>query len=243
MTIRARLLQQDPRFLHIEVSDTGCGISPEISERIFERLYQVSERIQTSRKGLGLGLYICKELVTRQGGDIWVERGAQKGATLSFTLPVFSLNDAIAPLLRHDKWPAESVALVTVETRLSGAWPSKESREEWSQEARGLLQRCLMPDLDVLLPNIASDAKGERFFVAAFADDRGASVLANRIRGQFERLLHLKQTGLVLTVSHHTLQPLPRTVGASMDTIVTSMATTLEAAITSHIFPAAVYHE
>ena len=118
VTIQARLLQQDPRFLLLEVSDTGCGISPEIAERIFERLYQVSERIQASRKGLGLGLYICKELVTRQGGQIWVKSQPQKGSTFSFTLPVFSLNSLIAPLLKNDKWPAESVALVMVEIRL-----------------------------------------------------------------------------------------------------------------------------
>jgi signal transduction histidine kinase len=57
----------------------------------------VSDRIQTSRKGLGLGLYICKELVTRQGGQIWVKRRPQKGTTFSFTLPVVSLDAAIAP--------------------------------------------------------------------------------------------------------------------------------------------------
>jgi hypothetical protein len=188
-------------------------------------------------------LYICKELVTRQGGEIWVERGARKGATFAFTLPVFRLNDSIAPLLRNDQWPADSVAVVTVETCLPGAWPSKESREEWSQEARSLVQRCLMPDLDVLLPNIASDAKGERFFVAAFADDRGASVLVNRIRGQFERRLRLTQRGMSLSVSYSMLPPIPRDADASLDTIVTRMATTLEAAIKSHIFPAAVYHE
>ncbi|HVT37627.1 MAG TPA: PAS domain-containing sensor histidine kinase, partial [Gemmatimonadaceae bacterium] len=62
-TIHARLLPQDPHFLLVEVADTGCGISPDITERVFERMYQVSERVQSSRKGLGLGLYICKELV------------------------------------------------------------------------------------------------------------------------------------------------------------------------------------
>ena len=94
--IKARLLADDPRFLLFEVSDTGCGISPAIAERIFERLYQVSERIQTSRKGLGLGLYICKELVTRQGGTIWVKNGPEQGTTLAFTLPA-SLDEAINP--------------------------------------------------------------------------------------------------------------------------------------------------
>src|SRR6202163_2984750 len=54
VTIQARPLEKDPRFLFLEVSDTGLGISPDIGERIFERLYQVSERTETSRKGLGL---------------------------------------------------------------------------------------------------------------------------------------------------------------------------------------------
>jgi hypothetical protein len=219
----------------LEVSDTGSGISPEMAERVFERLYQVTERNQASRKGLGLGLYICKELVTRQGGEIWVTRRPQKGSIFSFTLPVFALNKSIAPLLKNDKWPVESVALVVVRTSRPGAWPSKESQERWAHEARSLLQRCLMPDLDVLLPNLGSDTQGERFFVAAFADDTGASVLANRIRGQFERLLHLKQTGLTLSVSHSMLQPFPRDAGASTDAKVTSMATLFEEAIKSHL--------
>jgi hypothetical protein len=236
-------LRHDPSFLLLEVSDTGCGISPDMTERIFERLYQVSERIETSRKGLGLGLYICKELVTRQGGEIWVRRGPEKGSTFSFTLPVLSLNSAIAPLLVNDRWPAESPALVVVETRLPGAWPSKESQEGWAHEARGLLQRCLMLDRDVLLPNMSPESQGERIFVAAFADDTGASVLVSRIRAQFERFLHLKHTGLTVSVSYSMLQPFPRAVGASTDAIVTSMATTLEAAITSHSLQAVVSHE
>ena len=47
--LRAQLLEHDHRFLLLEVSDTGSGISPEMGERIFERLYQVSERVHASR--------------------------------------------------------------------------------------------------------------------------------------------------------------------------------------------------
>jgi len=159
VNIQARLLPHDHHLLLLEVTDTGCGISPEITERIFERLYQVSGHTQASRKGLGLGLYICKQLVARQGGDIWVNSQPEKGSTFSFTVPVFSLNQLIAPLLKNDKWPAESVALVMVETGLLDAWPSKEPQEEWSREARSLLQRCLLPDLDVLLPNTSPGAE------------------------------------------------------------------------------------
>jgi PAS domain S-box-containing protein len=94
VTIKALVLQQDTRLLLLEVSDNGVGINPEITENIFERLYQVSERTEGSRKGLGLGLYISKELVMRQGGTIWAKRRPQKGSTFSFTLPVFSLTNS-----------------------------------------------------------------------------------------------------------------------------------------------------
>jgi PAS domain S-box-containing protein len=94
VTIKANVLQQDTRLLLLEVSDTGVGIDPQITENIFERLYQVSERTEGSRKGLGLGLYICKELVMRQGGTIWAKRRPQKGSTFSFTLPIFSLTNS-----------------------------------------------------------------------------------------------------------------------------------------------------
>ena len=102
VTVKAHLLHADTRLLLLEVSDTGVGINPAITENIFERLYQVSERTEGSRKGLGLGLYICKELVMRQGGTIWAKRRAHKGSTFSFTLPVFSLgNSSVTGMPKH----------------------------------------------------------------------------------------------------------------------------------------------
>jgi two-component system phosphate regulon sensor histidine kinase PhoR len=97
VTVLARPFEKDLRYLIVEVSDTGCGISTDITEEIFERLYQVSERTEASRKGLGLGLYICKELVMRQGGHIWATRRRPKGSTFAFTLPVFSLDEVKIP--------------------------------------------------------------------------------------------------------------------------------------------------
>jgi len=243
VSLRAQLLERDPRFLLVEVSDTGCGIDLDMPERVFERLYQVSERVQLSRKGLGLGLYICKELVTRQGGTLHVKSAPGQGSTFSFTLPVFSLNNVIAPLLHNGKWPGESVALVTVDVCFSDSEPSKETQQESYRDARDVIQRCLLPDLDVLLPRMNADMHGERFSVAAFADDKGASVLANRIGDQFNRLPHPKQKGPILSVSYNILQPLPRVAGASVEAIVSSMASHLEEAIRSPIIPEARHHE
>ncbi len=79
----------DPSFLRFEVADTGCGLSPKSTERIFERLYQVKDSSQATRKGLGLGLFICQELVTQMGGRIWVTSELGRGSVFLFTLPVF----------------------------------------------------------------------------------------------------------------------------------------------------------
>jgi PAS domain S-box-containing protein len=86
--VHARVRQMDPTHLEVEVSDTGCGISAADSGRIFERLFQVGEAGQANRTGLGLGLDICKQLVERQGGQIWVTSEILKGSTFSFTVPV-----------------------------------------------------------------------------------------------------------------------------------------------------------
>jgi len=88
--IRVELSEEDPAFLQVEVSDSGCGISPQAAERIFERLYQASGPGEAGRNGLGLGLYIARELVTKHGGKIWVSSEPQHGSRFFFTVPVFA---------------------------------------------------------------------------------------------------------------------------------------------------------
>lgn len=68
------------------VIDTGPGIAPEQAVRVFDKLYQT----ELGRKagGLGLGLYIAREFVQRQGGMIWVESRPGVGTAFHFTLPL-----------------------------------------------------------------------------------------------------------------------------------------------------------
>jgi signal transduction histidine kinase len=54
--IQARMSQEDPNRLVLEVSDSGCGISPDMTERIFERLFRVSDSALGGRQGLGAGV-------------------------------------------------------------------------------------------------------------------------------------------------------------------------------------------
>jgi signal transduction histidine kinase/tetratricopeptide (TPR) repeat protein len=72
-------------FIRIDVSDTGPGMTPELREHLFEKFSQGAGRKRTA--GVGLGLYISREIVRRHGGVIWVESELGKGATFSFRLP------------------------------------------------------------------------------------------------------------------------------------------------------------
>ena len=75
-------------FVRIAVADTGCGISAGCLPKVFDRLYQSPNTLESSRKGLGLGLHICKHLVELHGGRIWVESKENEGTTVFFTVPV-----------------------------------------------------------------------------------------------------------------------------------------------------------
>lgn len=86
--IRARVDPSEPSHVRVSVSDTGPGMAPDVVERLFSRLFQEGTQTDASRKGLGLGLYICRELIARQGGRIWVESAPGKGSTFTFTLPI-----------------------------------------------------------------------------------------------------------------------------------------------------------
>jgi signal transduction histidine kinase len=94
--IRSELRDAEPGYACITVSDTGHGIRPEAQGELFQRLHQARDGAGTSRQGLGLGLYIARELVTRQGGRIWVESQPDRGSRFTFTLPLAGDRDFMA---------------------------------------------------------------------------------------------------------------------------------------------------
>jgi len=222
--VQARVFEQDPGFLRVEVSDTGCGISPEMTERIFEHLYQITDPGQSGRKGLGLGLYISKELVARQGGKIWVRSEPQKGSHFFFTVPIFSLTSWIGPMLAQEKKPGDAIALLAVEMGSRDGWLSPDVRKEMSHMARRLLQQCLRPETDVLLPTMDSASVRDLFFVVVYTQEHGAEIISKRIRTQFQRCEQLQPADLTLAVSHSFLAPISREKNESMETFVEHVA-------------------
>lgn len=77
----------EPGIMHFFVCDTGIGIEEDKIELIFNAFRQVDESYTRQYGGVGLGLTICKELVTLLNGKIWAESKLDKGSTFNFLLP------------------------------------------------------------------------------------------------------------------------------------------------------------
>ena len=86
--VRLRRTNEGARF---EVQDSGEGIPPQYQERIFERFFQVPG---AKRGGVGLGLYISREVVRAHGGEMGATSEVGKGSTFWFTLPATPPPDA-----------------------------------------------------------------------------------------------------------------------------------------------------
>ena len=82
-------LRLEPRGknVRIAVSDRGVGIPQSEQQRVFEKFYRLYPNMSRGVGGTGLGLYICRELVRRMGGRIWVESREGGGATFFVELP------------------------------------------------------------------------------------------------------------------------------------------------------------
>jgi signal transduction histidine kinase len=206
--IHARRLDEDANRLILEVSDSGCGISPEMCERIFERLFQAQDPSAAGRKGLGLGLYICKELVTRQGGQIRVQSACGQGTVFSITFPVFSLNNLLAPAFGKKGQTQSPFTLVVTEISSAGCWRSDEARAEQRRTFGQLLQRCLYSDSDVLLPKMGIAGPEELFFIAATTDQIGGEAICKRIRENLHE--PIQQARLSLSTSYRVLGAIKR---------------------------------
>jgi signal transduction histidine kinase len=196
VAVKASMVETDPSSVYLSVSDTGRGIPQESLPLVFERLYQDPDRIDDSRAGLGLGLFIAKEIVALHGGRMWVASQPGSGSTFSFTLPLYSLAKLLLPVITYQGHLRKDVTLVQVElTPLS-----KSLRGNWKdicQQCLELLRRCIYVDKDLVLPPTGTSGPIETFFVVASTDMENVKIMIERIRNQIVAMPQLKSTGTV----------------------------------------------
>lgn len=80
--------RENAHTVEISVSDHGTGISDEEKEKVFDMFYTGGSRSSDSRRSLGLGLALCRSIITSHGGTISVSDNIPNGTVVSFTLPI-----------------------------------------------------------------------------------------------------------------------------------------------------------
>lgn len=85
--ITVRAVKQNA-FAAISIADDGPGISDTAKEHLFDMFYTASQGNADTRRGLGLGLSLCRSIVTAHGGEIVVTDNTPHGAVFTFTLPL-----------------------------------------------------------------------------------------------------------------------------------------------------------
>ncbi|MDD4994412.1 MAG: ATP-binding protein [Candidatus Pacebacteria bacterium] len=87
--IRIRIDPMDDKpFILISVEDTGVGISPEDLQRLFTKFFRSQAALKDQTSGIGLGLYLAKNIIERHGGKIWVKSALKRGSLFTFSLPI-----------------------------------------------------------------------------------------------------------------------------------------------------------
>jgi len=194
VTVQACLVDTDPDFVYVSVADTGCGIAPEAKALIFERLYQDPNAIDNHRKGLGLGLFIARELVGLHGGRIWVASEPGHGSTFTFTLPIYSLAKLLFPLITAEDRLRENLILVKVVLRPRHQ-PPRGNWKDTCNRSLDVLQRCVYLDKDLVLPPMTTPGPEQAYFVVASTDLKRAEIMLTRIRIQLAKIEELNTSG------------------------------------------------
>ena len=140
-----------PEAIELSVSDTGCGIPPEQLGRIFDRLYQIKSGDATTDQGIGLGLYICRELVRLHGGEISVDSDIGAGSTFTFTLPRSAIPKAPSAPRRNLLLVDDDPAMREI---LSGVLRRAQFDVTTAEDGKAALQRIRQQIPDVVLMDL-----------------------------------------------------------------------------------------
>ena len=73
--------------IHCSVQDFGVGIAKDKESQIFQRFYRIIDEQHYGFQGIGIGLYISKQIIERLHGKIWFKSTENKGTTFYFSIP------------------------------------------------------------------------------------------------------------------------------------------------------------
>ncbi len=88
-------IQHKKDWLEISIQDDGIGIPEDEKPRLFERFFRARNAIRHETDGSGLGLYISRSIVEKNGGKIWFESTEGAGATFYFTVPLGTITKKV----------------------------------------------------------------------------------------------------------------------------------------------------
>ncbi len=97
------ILETDVRYdkgiFILRVSDSGTGFDPTLTERVFDRLYQIHHGVKddAGKGGLGLGLFIARELAKLHGGNVQCAKTSAQGSTFELSLPLPTMQQDLGP--------------------------------------------------------------------------------------------------------------------------------------------------
>ncbi len=86
-SVQIKIEKEDTKVI-VSVSDSGVGMSPDEIAKLFDITNLKSKPGTANEKGTGLGLLLCKDMVIKHGGEIWVESTVAKGSVFRFLLPL-----------------------------------------------------------------------------------------------------------------------------------------------------------
>lgn len=177
VTVRSRTEYEDDKIIRVVccVADTGIGITQEQLGRLFKPFSQADSSTQRSYGGSGLGLSICKALVSVLGGKIWLESQINVGTTCSFelTFPKVAegfVSDKRIPIVRASDpmatWSSDN-------PQLSPLWPNR-SLIDLSKVPRDQLRICIAEDNPINQKIAVSFVTKLGFKSTAYNDGRAA---------------------------------------------------------------------
>lgn len=155
-------INPDGRYVHIKVSDTGCGIPTEELERIFDPFYQVDNGGVVNSKGTmgtGIGLSLTKLIVELHHGAIWAVNNEEGGATFNVVLPIDrqsysdeEIDVEAADRVVMDVIPSEAPENLKFDRRYNVLLV------EDNDEVRTYVKECLSPYFDIIEADNGEDA-------------------------------------------------------------------------------------